>query len=201
MEKKLLNKFFLAILFLFIIFFIGYVSANTITIVRPANYTNYSGSAIFNVSYVNGTDYSDAKNATFYYNLSGVWTYLGFASVCANGATFGSCNVTLVIPPTMEGRYSINATLGNNTAYGASVITTKVMLDSKAPNVSFSGQTNAINNGNYSGTVTLNVSVNDAGMGVESVYFTIINPFGIATGPTKASGSGDIIIFLLRLQD
>lgn len=185
-----MNKFFLAVLFLFAIFFIGYVSANTITVVRPANNTNYSGTTVFNVSYVNGTDYSDARNATFYYNLSGVWTYLGFAGACANGATFGSCNTTLTIPPTMEGKYSINATLGNNTAFGASVITTNVMLDSKAPGVSFSGQTNAINKGNYSGTVILNVSVNDGGMGVESVYFTIINPLGAPISLTKASGSG-----------
>ncbi len=171
----------------------NFASGAAITVVSPASNTNFSGSAlvVFNVSYVNGSDYNDALNATFYYNLSGTWTYINFTTDCNNGATFASCNRTINISSLTQGRYSINATIGNDTAKGASTITTNVVFDWTPPNVSFSGQTNAVSNGNYSGTITLNVSVNDILLEVKSVYFNVTNSSGTQLNFTKATASGD----------
>ena len=136
------SNFSLLLLALFIFFYILFslTSVNAaITVISPANYTNYtstSGSVVFNVSYVNGTDFNDAKNATFYYNLSGTWTVIGSAANCSNGATFASCNATLNISSLTDGIYGINASLGNTTGGTfAVVITHRIIFDSKAPNV------------------------------------------------------------------
>jgi len=187
MEKRLINFAFLLISLLFVILSVSFVSA-TITIIAPANFTNHTGTATFNVSYVNGTDATDAVNATFYYNLSGTWTLIGTTTDCNNGATDASCNGSFDISSISEGKYSINATLNTDLTLGASVLTESVILDSTAPNVSAFYTVG--NNGNYSGTITLNVSVSDGGIGVGSVYFNITYANGTQVNFTKASGSG-----------
>ncbi len=176
-----------------ILFLINIISA-TITVTSPVSYSNFSGSNLisFNVSYVNGTDFTDSKNATFYYNLSGVWTSIGTASVCSNTATSSSCNASLNISSLTDGRYSINATLANSTTVlGASVLTTNVIFDKTPPAVSFSGITNAVNNGNYSGIIMLNVSASDAVIGMSSVYFNITYANGTQVNFTQASVLGN----------
>lgn len=198
-RKKYLLRIFSLIIFLTLIFSID----AAITIVAPANNTNFTGAfgplRTFNVSYINGTDFTDATNATFYYNLSGIWTKIGSTLIC-KGAPSGSpasCNASLNISGLTNGRYSINATLSNTTtgssntnASGASVITINITFDSTPPNVSFAFQNNTINNGNYSGIIILNVSANDPLMGIGSVYFNITNSTNKQVNFTKASGSG-----------
>ena len=63
-----------------------------------------------------------------------------------------------------------------------------ITIDNTAPNVS--AFYNTINNGNYSGTIILNVSVSDATMGVDSVYFNITNSSGQQNWSRASSGSG-----------
>ena len=275
-----MNKEYFLIIFSLILplILISSISA-AITIVSPASYTNWSGRTlvVFNVSYANGTDYNDALNATFYYNLSGVWTYIGFTTDCNNGATFASCNKSINISTLTQGRYSINATIGNDTTKGASIITTNVVFDWTPPDITIifpanntntsnaqlninytysdiygitncwysnnSGKNNntlagcgnitgrtwlngtnnitiwvndsagninstgvtfildsikpnvtfitPVNNGNYSGTTILNVSVSDALLEVKSVYFNITNSSGTQVNFAKASALGD----------
>ena len=150
-KRELIRKEYLLWIFSLISFIvlISMMSANTITIVSPASYTNWSGRTlvVFNVSYANLTDYSDALNATFYYNLSGVWTYINYTTDCNNGATFSSCNITLNVSALTQGRFSINATLGNDSVYGASIITSNVVFDWTPPNVTIipSNNTNTSN--------------------------------------------------------
>lgn len=194
------QKFILGIfLFIFLILILNFANA-AISVTRPMNNTNWSGSAYFNVTYLNSTDFYNATNATFYYNLSGVWTLLGSVN-CSGGviAAIGYCNGTLSFP-TLEGIFAINATLWNLTAQSnlsASVITYNVTLDSVAPNVSTFY--NTISGGNYSGVVTLNVSVSD-GRAVDSVYFNITNSSGVQPAGffVLASGSGGYYNYTLN---
>jgi len=195
-EKKMgisrKNIFSLLIVGLFIILSMNFISS-AITVVSPANYSNFTGAfgplVVFNVTYLNGTDFTDATNVTFYYNLSGVWTKIGSAAPatgCSKAAA-GSlefCNASLNLSGLTDGRYSINATLANLSTVGtagannyllngADNVIHDVIFDSTPPNVSFSGITNVINNGNYSGIIYPNVTINDATIGMSSVYFNI----------------------------
>lgn len=191
------NNFSLVLSSLFgIIFLISLVSA-AITVVSPTTYSNYTGAfgplVSFNVSYINSTDFTDALNATFYYNLSGAWAKIGSSTNCHNSAagSLSSCNVSLNLSGVTDGRYSISANLSNSTTTSAaSVLTNNIIFDSTSPAVSFSGITNVVNNGNYSQTITLNASVVDALIGIGSVYFNITNSTGNQVNFTSASSSG-----------
>ncbi len=188
------GTFFLILSTLTIIVLSNSVSA-LITVQSPLNYSNYTGAfgplVNFNVSYTNGTDFTDAKNATFYYNLSGVWTKIGSSTLCSNTASLSSCNASLNLSGLTDGIYNINATLSNSTTtIGASVLTYGIIFDSTPPAVSFSGITNVVNNGNYSQTIILNVSAIDALIGMGSVYFNITNSTGNQVNFTSTSASG-----------
>lgn len=83
MKKKRLRGYFALLVFSLILFVIlSSFAGALINVTSPRNYTNYSNWVLFNVSYTNGTDFTDATNATFYYNLSGVWVVIRNASVC-----------------------------------------------------------------------------------------------------------------------
>jgi len=209
-KKEGINKkniFSLLVVGLFLILSINFVSS-AITVVSPVNYSNFSGAfgplVFFNVSYINGTDFTDAKNVTFYYNLSGVWTKIGSgapATGCSKAVagSLESCNVSLNLSGLTDGFYSINVTLANlstvGTAgannyllYGATGTgtTNVIMLDSTPPNVSFSGITNTMNNGNYSGIKYANVSVSNWPAGISSVYFNVTYANGTQVSFTQA---------------
>lgn len=188
--KKGFSRYFVLILFLILFIEVTNFANAAITVVAPASNTNHTGTAVFNVSYVNATDITDAVNASFYYNISGSWTLIGSTLVCKNNnITFiSSCNATLDISTLIDGRYSINATISNTTDFGsgASTITQNVLFDSTPPTVSTAG------NFNNSGTFNLNISVSDGGIGIDSVYFNVTYPNGtvVAGNYTKASTSG-----------
>ncbi|VVB83122.1 Uncharacterised protein [uncultured archaeon] len=200
------NIFSLLIVFLFAIFSINFISS-AITVVSPANYSNFTGAfgplVFFNVSYINGTDFTDATNVTFYYNLSGAWTKIGSSSptlVCSRfpGAVLESCNVSLNLSGLTDGVYSINATLANASTTASGVysyllagatgfgVTTNIMFDSTPPTVNFSGITNTVNNGNYSGMKHPNVSVSNWPAGISSVYFNVTYANGTQVSFIKA---------------
>lgn len=194
----LFGMFFITILlFVISINFTGAV----IKIVFPTNYSNYTGITSFNISYINGTDFNDSVNATFYYNRSGTWTFLNISTKCVNNiaTVISSCNGTFPISSLTDGKYSINATLNSkatgtnylNTS-GASVITTSVIFDSTPPNVS-STLVGQISYGNYTGTLILNISANDPVMGIAplgAVYFNITYANGSQVNFSSASSAG-----------
>jgi PGF-pre-PGF domain-containing protein len=197
------KKNFICLVFILaIILGISFISA-TITVVRPLNNTNYTGAfgplVVFNVTYLNSTDFTDATNVTFYYNRSGVWTRIGSSTACSKAVAgaLASCNATLNLSGLTDGRYSINATLANTstsgssatnnyTLYGANNIIFNVTFDSTPPAVNFTGF-NTINNGNYSGVMVLNASATNTVLGVDSVYFNITFSNGTQVNFTKAS--------------
>ena len=188
---KMVSKNILGVVGIFLMLIVLSNVSAAITIVAPATNSTNTGTAVFNVSYVNGTDFNTAVNATFYYNLSGSWTSIA-VGICENGATASSCNITFDISGLIDGVYSINATLVNNTAnstlFGASVLTTNVTFDSTPPNVS--GYLTSVNRGNYSGIIILNASVSDTTIGMGVVYLNITNTSGSQKNFTLASTSG-----------
>ena len=207
MKKRLniINFILLGILFIFAILNTNFTNA-TISIISPANYTNHTGTAVFNVSYANGTDFDDAINASFYYNLSGTWTIIGSTTDCNNGATFGSCNGTLDISTLIEGIYGIKAIIANTSSNytSSTALTHHVILDTTPPNVSKTSSPS--NYGNYSGTFNINVSVTDGGISVESVFFNITfsNGTWVDGNYSKASASGgyyNLTIFGATFQE
>lgn len=117
------------LILLLIILSINFISG-AITIVSPANSTNFTINAFFNVTYVNVTDgITNAVNATFYYNLNSNWTKIGNLN-CSNLSCSGNLSI-LNIP---EGKYNINATLDNGTVqvYSTS-LSYNVNFDSTPP--------------------------------------------------------------------
>lgn len=182
-------KFGIFIVFLFLILInLGFVNA-AVVVVSPVSNSNFTGTASFNVSYVNATDLVNAYNATFFYNLSGTWIEMGVAT-CNNGASTSSCNVTLDISSLTDGIYSINATVWNATANSSgTTITTSVRFDSTAPTVVYQ---NIVDKGNYSGVLDLNVTITDAVMGIDAVYFNITLTNGTQVNYTKASNQGNV---------
>ena len=176
---------------LLIILGISFASGE-VSVISPLNYTNHSGAVLFNVSYVNGTDFDDAINASFYYNLSGEWIFIFNSVDCSTAETIGSCNGIFDVSVLPEGIYSIKAALfnpeGNNT--NSTINSHNVIFDSKPPSISL---ISIQNNGNYSGFLVVNISVVDVGMGVDSVYYNLSYTNGslVQGNYTKANVSGE----------
>jgi len=125
----------LSLLFSMLFISINFISG-AIVIVSPANSTNFTGTAFFNVTYVNVTDgITNAVNATFYYNSSSGWTKIG--NLTCNNQTNLSCSGNLNISSITEGKYNVNVTLDNGTAqvYSTS-LSYNVNFDSTPPNIS-----------------------------------------------------------------
>ena len=135
MKKEGLDKGKILILLSMILISINFISG-AITIVSPANSTNFTGTAFFNVTYINVTDgITNAVNATFYYNSSYGWTKIG--NLTCNNATNLSCSGNLNISNIAEGKYNLNVTLSNGTfqVYSTS-LSYNVNFDSTAPSIS-----------------------------------------------------------------
>src|SRR4030042_4414519 len=101
-DKRGLNskKYFLILSSLIIFSILASFASAAITVTRPASNTNYSDTVFFNVTYVNGTDFSDARNATFFYNISGTWTKILVNVSCTAAPTAagtGFCTGILTI--------------------------------------------------------------------------------------------------------
>lgn len=202
-KERLMNRFFLAAFLLFVIFFMGYASA-AITVVNPLSNTNWSNATMFNVTYTNITEFTDATNASFYYNTTPTtWTLIAFGK-CSIGALFSCSNTTTNLSSLIEGRYAINATLSNLSStndggandyhqYGATVLTQNVVFDHTPPNVStfFNGT----NYGNYSKMTMINVSISDNVAGVAFVYLNITHQNGTQFNFTRALTNPGITMY------
>jgi len=167
-------------LYLFIIFIVFLILLTNIAVadvivVAPTNGTNFTGTALFNVTFVNGTDITTPTNVTFYYNKSAALTYIGNVSTCARiNATNGSaCWGTLTISGLTDGRYSLNATMwnGSTNANSTNVISI-VTFDSTSPSINISYPFVTGLNSTRNGNVSINYTVSDALIGVQSCWWT-----------------------------
>jgi PGF-pre-PGF domain-containing protein len=203
-KKKFEKKILIYPVFVLLLILTFSFISSAITVVRPLNNTNVTGAfgplVVFNVSYLNSTEFTDATNVTFYYNLSGIWTRIGSSTSCSKAAagSLASCAASLNMSGLTDGRYTINATLANTstngasstnnyTFYGATNAIFNFTIDSTPPSAVFAGT--IINNGNYSGIIILNASVSDAIMGISSVYFNLTFTNGTQISFTKATNS------------
>jgi len=198
MEKGAKINFYRAIFLLSVatLLALSFIFA-AITVITPTTGVNYSSSGLFNVTFENATDIWIAGsfnqtnvNATFYYNLSGGWTFLGNSSTCANySGTNGTACWGTIDTSSLNGVYSINATISNTTStIGGSVITNNVRFDNLGPavtmhllaGINLSSQIDKVSIVNESGIVTLNISIIDATLDVVSnAYIVLINASGV----------------------
>tara|TARA_Y100000310_G_scaffold345677_1_gene468170 strand:- start:69 stop:2084 length:2016 start_codon:yes stop_codon:yes gene_type:complete len=179
---------------------LGFVSS-AITVVSPTGDTAWTGSVLFNVSFINTTDIpGEPQNITIYLNTSnsafanldsGNWTSFPFgngtppAGQCTiqNGATaVGSCWVNITINGTFDGIYSVNATIYNKTQGGAvntwnvSSGIENVTLDSTPPILFPANVSSPLSGRNYSQLLLLNASITDALRGIGSTVSVNSNP-------------------------
>ncbi|RLC33467.1 MAG: hypothetical protein DRZ76_04305, partial [Candidatus Nealsonbacteria bacterium] len=198
MKKKRLenikkNEVLLGLSFLIIIALLVFVLGTT-TVVSPVTRGNYSGTMLLNcTTTLNASTIS--YNVTFYYNASGgatgtvnnltepIWNDTANDNVFNISADISWLSDALSL-------YNITCYADNGTDQEFASAVANITIDNTPPAVSFSGITNTINNGNYTNTtLVLNVSVSDATIGIDSVYFNITNSTGQqeAGNFTKAS--------------
>ncbi len=164
---------------------------------------NSSNSILINVTFRNGSAYGFTApntlnnaniNVTFYANLSnGTWVKIGNSSTCVlHGAeaNFGTCFGNITVNGTSgydvsslfgsEGIFSINATVTNGTDNATILsfanLSNAVVIDNKQPQVSLGSWASPVGAGkNFTGNLVFNISVNDSGIGIQSVVLNISN--------------------------
>lgn len=186
--------FLLSVMILVVVASLGFVSAavNGINFTTPANYTNLSGADIvFNVSFVNGTQITTdnvtdiSRLSNFTYNLSATWTLIPFTSF---NCSANSCWANVSTTGLTDGLFTMRATIANTTGFNTTLGTynTQIRIDNTGPAVSsFTTVVPGFNATNLS-FLNVNVSVNDSGMGIDSVYFNVTNSSGDQVNWTKA---------------
>ena len=204
------SKFFiptLCLAFLLAILIIPSALA-AITIISPLSGTNHSGlNILFNVTYVNATDYYNAMNATFYVNISGSFTTTpqsataatgligrsGSCGVSGAGGVTGACWMWANVSNLADGMYSINASLNNATAivdpnFTATALKHDVLFDSTPPQIYAANITfpRDAHNYSYSDVFNITITIGDAILGKYNrsavlVYFNFTNGSGIET--------------------
>jgi|GEM_PF-5254761 len=177
-EKLLiLAAFFLGV-------FLVFLAQAEFAIVNPASNTNYTTTFFFNVTYTNVTDVTTPINASIYYN----GTFLGNASVTCSST---ACGGNRSINSTFDGVWNINITLGNaslvNGTTGPNSTAQNVRFDSSKPEVQEANISSPATGRNVSGTLILNVSAIDLGIGVQRILFNVTNSSGSQNGTYLAS--------------
>jgi len=162
---------------------------------NPVTGSNFSTNFTVNCSYINDT--TEILNplhqyTTFYVNESGVWQPL--FNITSYNITNASVSFVVDITNITDSKgLAFNCTIGNGTEYNISAapgnISTVITIDDTAPVIST--PILPVVGGNYSGNITLNVSVVDATIGIDTVYFNITNSSGGQNGTYTASDEGD----------
>ncbi len=202
MKKNKGVGYFVLLAFLFI-GLINFASAD-VAISSPKTFGNYS--TIMNISVIGSLPHSNSStrvyNVSLYCNSSGgsvnsrtgadVTRVFTLWNATATSTYFDNGTVNISSLTDALKLYNCSAYADNGSAADVkwSAAVRNITIDDTVPNVSFSGQTNTINNGNYSGTIILNVSVVDATMGIDAVYFNITNTTGEQVAFSRATGSG-----------
>ncbi len=191
--KKFSILFFALVLVGLFAWFVLAAAGDTMKIRTPlsgSNFTYINGTQLFNVTFVNGTDISLGlgANATFLLNISGVWTNIGNASCNVGANNNGHCAFNITNTTIPEGVYSLNATISNGTTNVnvsmAGNLTGPIIIDHTGPQVQAANFSATFFNGANLSTAargsnyTLNVSIYDAVIGIQTVYLNITNSSG-----------------------
>jgi len=181
MKKKVLG-----ILVLLLAFAIIPTVFAVTTLVAPAASGTFSGTTmIFNVTTdisVNGTN---PLNVTIYYNVSGgaTGTVNELVAITNTTGNVEFYNGTVVISTLADSTtYNFSARVSNG-ATQEWTSNSGITINNTAAGVSF---TTTVNNGNYSGTITLNVTV---AIGTVSVFFNVTYTNGSQLNYSLASNS------------
>jgi|TARA_Y100000310_G_scaffold327046_1_gene392799 hypothetical protein len=170
-----------------LIFFISFILAlGTSTIDSPVSNSNHSGTLNFSCT----TSMENVTSVSLLYNSSGGATpttnnLSSIINSSLNQSVFENSSVNLSLSSiTDSSTYNMTcyAYNGSDEYYSSSA---NITIDNTPPNVT--GFSNTIDNGNYSKTIVVNISVNDSTMGVDSVYFNITNTTDVQINFTKAS--------------
>jgi len=139
------------------------------------------------------TDISGALNVTIYYNATGGFSGLGssilttIVNTTSSQTNFNYTSFDITSLADLS-TYNFSAYTDNGTSQEFSSSISDVTIDNTVPNVTL--LIIPASSASYSGSVVLNVSVNDSLIGVDSVYFNITNSSGAQINFTKASASG-----------
>ncbi len=205
MKKKGLIGYFVGVLFLLFLFvmlgnFTSAASNDKLNMSSPIRWGNYSATLNFSARTSALTNGSYKFNVTLYCNASGgsvvaraaTDKVLTIANSSATQIVFENSSVR--VSGLTDGRiyncsvYSDNVTdqtWANTGILAASNIT----IDNTPPNVS-STLVGQVGYGNYSGTITFNVSVNDLTVGMGWVFFNITYSNGTQVNFSSATYSG-----------
>ncbi|MGV8131357.1 MAG: hypothetical protein ACP5N7_04645 [Candidatus Pacearchaeota archaeon] len=182
----------LAALTIILLAYFVIAAAEGVRIVSPlqgANYTNFTN-VIFNVSYTNITDITNPLNATFFLNISGVWTTIGNTSSCTSNACFATLSNSTI----SDGVYSLNATIRNgSTSISVSYLTNLsniIYVDRTPPAIFSENYSSVISFGNYSQNKAITILAIDATTGVQSVVFNITNSAGVQNASLTTTKDG-----------
>ncbi len=169
---------------------ISYFVFATTTMNLPVASGNYSTPLTINIT-VDANEANNMTNITCYYNSSGGAATSFLTEILNDSASDTEFANTTISTTSLNDSltYNISCNVYNLTTLNQT-ISRSITIDNTAPNVTFSGITNAVNNGNYSGTIVINVSVNDSTIGISSVYFNITNSTSNQHNFTLASTSG-----------
>lgn len=173
-------------------FMVFVLAAQVATFDSLVGYGNYSGT--LNFTCISGMEY--AINASLFYNASGgaFDTFLANVSNSSDNQSVFK-NFEVDISGLDDGiNYNFTCVMTNNgsatTFYSPAI--SNITIDNTAPNVSNFYTTT--NNGNYSGTIVLNVSADDVTIGMGAVYFniTFANCTLVAGNFTEASNPSSL---------
>src|SRR3989344_4940814 len=196
MQKKSLVIVSLLIISVLLAWIVMAASGDGVKITSPVIGTNLTSvtSFIFNVSFLNSTDIQNPENATFFINLSGVWSQIGSTSAaggCNVTETTSSCYANITNTTIPDGVYTVNATIRNATSaisvINATNLTTLLTIDGTKPQAfaqNFTGS--VIPYGNLSsligGLYYINASLVGTREGTTNYYSVALNTTHYADG-------------------
>lgn len=194
-------------------FFVMAAAGDNVKIVSLASGTNQTSitNKLFNVSVDNVTDIPNPLNATFFFNISGTWTKVGNTSAAGCNVKAGLSSCAVLLNATIaDGVYSLNATVYNGSA-SVSVthtanLTHGIYIDGTAPQAAganfsapFSAGANLSTNARGS-NYTINISIFDATIGVQTVYINITNSTGVQNKSVTATREGSTNNYIVSLN-
>ncbi len=194
MKFKLKLVLFISFLALFIS--LTQVLAATVLLSPNSVVNNYTTTLFINcTTTLNTTTSATGYNVTIYYNASGgaVNTTRALVTIWNETDVDNVFNKTVSITSlTDAATYNFTCYANNGTDQEWSTNISGILLDSTAPEIPIYKSPNKTSKqaGNFSGTIYLNVSVADALVGLDSVFFNITNTSGKQVNWTQATVDG-----------
>ena len=182
------NIFGVVSLFLLLFVLCSSFASASLNVTSPGNFTNFTGSVLINFSFVNASDFNftilSNINMTFYAsnNATNTIVRLGNSSACTSNVagTFVSCAGTVPLTSALDGVWNITAQLvnGSGTLRNSSFNGSNIRFDSTVPQVAVANFSGIVSGSNRTGSLILNVSVIDLGIGIDTLFFNITNSTG-----------------------